>query len=114
MSDLLREFLLEQLRRLPIGLSAMRIRVRINGSSHGVVLMIEPESTGKKELVNLAARKLELEVADQGKAVLYMDGDDRVEVDELEKNDIVYVAFNGSPYKDKQIAIAHPAAWQLV
>ena len=35
-----------------------------------------------------------------GAARLYLDGGDKAEISDLEKDDVVVVAFSGSPYKE--------------
>jgi len=85
-----------------------RVCVRKNGASSGYTMKIVANWT-KEQLVAAAAEKLltdptELQRAcdEAGKAKLYIGGGDVAEVDDLEKDDVVFVAFSGSPSKRRR------------
>ena len=85
----------------------MRIRVRVNGVEGGATLSIGAEAGVKteSELVAAAATKLlgvdPTQSIDVSKAKLFLSGGDTVDVADLAADDTVYIAFNGSPFKDK-------------
>ena len=83
---------------------AVRINVRVNGSSRGVVIKIIPDTDTTEDVVRKAATKLfgnDAAVADPSNASLYLSNGFAADVDVLEKDDMVVVAFSGSPYKTK-------------
>ena len=83
-----------------------RIKISINGISSGSLLKIG-ESVGitsKEALIAEAARRLLPEAGakavDPAAGELYLDGGfDVPTLNELDKDDHVFVAFNGSPFK---------------
>jgi hypothetical protein len=84
--------------------TAVRVRVRVNGASAGAALKISTAAT-HDDLVQAAAKKLldadHAAAVDTGIAKLYLNGGDKVDMELLEKDDTVYVAFSGSPFKNK-------------
>ena len=80
----------------------LRLKLRVNGSARGVAARIDPFSE-HEEFVATAARELEQPPpsdADKVKLYLHPDGD-VIKVEDLEKDDVVVVAFGGSPFKEK-------------
>ena len=76
--------------------TAVRVRVRVNGASAGAALKISTAAT-HDDLVQAAAKKLldadHAAAVDTGIAKLYLNGGDKVDMELLEKDDTVYVAF---------------------
>ena len=80
----------------------LRLKLRVNGSARGVAARIDRFSE-HEQFVATAARELEQPPpsdADKVKLYLHPDGD-VVKVEDLEKDDVVVVAFGGSPFKEK-------------
>ena len=80
----------------------LRLKLRVNGSARGVAARIDRFSE-HEQFVATAARELEQPPpsdADKVKLYLHPDGD-VVKVEDLEKDDVVVVAFSGSPFKEK-------------
>eukprot|EP00966_Prymnesium_polylepis_P102373 2371488-Prymnesium_polylepis.1 len=80
----------------------IRITLSINGRDKGVLVKISEDSS-KLQLVQRAAEELlpaDTDI-DPSKAKLYVDCDEIKDASVLDKGDRVYVAFNGSPHKDK-------------
>ena len=78
------------------------LKLRVNGSARGVAARIDRFSE-HEQFVATAARELEQPPpsdADKVKLYLHPDGD-VVKVEDLEKDDVVVVAFGGSPFKEK-------------
>lgn len=75
----------------------MRVRIRANGSRAGGKVAVLAEPLSHESLVQAAAVKL----AHDGStacARLYLEGGDEVEADALEKDDVVYIAWDGEDY----------------
>ena len=89
-------------------LSMVRIRVRANGSTAGAAVKIGAEAgvVTTAQLVEKAAALLlapeQRGSMDAAAARLYLDGGDEVAtIDMLDKDDVVYVAFDGEPFQVK-------------
>ena len=87
-------------------MSGVRIRLRINGSDGGSLRA--ETSWSKADLVAAAKVKLlaesERALVDDAKVKLYLQGGDEIDgPGELEKDDVVWVAFTGSHYKEKRV-----------
>ena len=86
-------------------MDAVRIKVRLNGAATGVALKITPETTSKAQLVAAALVKLDMSefmCANAEAVKLYDQDGDQADVADLEKDDVVYLALHGSPFKDKK------------
>ena len=84
---------------------ATRIRVKLNGSDAGKVLIVQ-DGWGLPDLIKAAKEKLlsaaEAEAVDDSKVKLWLEGNDELDdIGGLEKDDVVYVALTGSGFKSK-------------
>jgi hypothetical protein len=83
----------------------MRIKVRINGTATGALLTFNlTETTTTAELAMLTANRLGVAatVSPADTPKLYLgEGDEITSVSDIEAGDVVFVAFSGSPFKEK-------------
>ena len=85
----------------------MRIRVRANGAASGAALKIGADEgiATRAQLVERASALLltaeQRASVDVEAARLYLDGGDEADLDLLDKDDVVFVAFGGEPFKTK-------------
>ena len=80
-----------------------RVRVKLNGSDAGVAVVIK-DGWALPDFIQAAKLKLlSPDVAaavDNNQVVLWLAGSDRVtDIEELEKDDVVFLALHGSPFK---------------
>ena len=108
----------QSFRGAPVASAALRamvrIKVRVNGVAGGAMLKIGVEAgiVTDEQLVEAAAAKLlDAEAAaaiDASGAKLYLDGGYDVELSELEKDDVVTLACNGSPFNPYETSESPP------
>ena len=80
-----------------------RVRVKLNGSDAGVAVVIK-DGWALPDFLNAAKLKLlspdAAAAVDDNQVVLWLAGSDRVtDIEELEKDDVVFLALHGSPFK---------------
>eukprot|EP00966_Prymnesium_polylepis_P045763 1059478-Prymnesium_polylepis.1 len=80
----------------------VRVRVRINGVDNGIVTRVNENMSMQDFMQEAKQLLLDTETAanvDDDQVVMYLDGDRVRKLSELEKDDVIVFAFNGSPYK---------------